>query len=294
MYAGRIYADFQNLDDENRVRLDCAGTQRDIAASAGVLREGQRVGVYTDDAGDDGNADPLLADGVLERGDDGKLAARIDWQHTRNASQELHILKKRFFDTAIGDTLRALDGQSLIGATTLALCVLDHLGYLRSGQGEQNDFCAIVQQYLTTANVGYDPQWLWDVRCGLVHVHGRSRADVEGKQPVGVIFTHLKPDLHLKVVDGPGRFGKLLNVDSFIVDVIRAAWEAFQEFAASPETPLEMYPRLLIVGQADAAADKQYGAMHYCLAPLDAAQFDPGLLLVAVQRMLREGSPRAA
>jgi hypothetical protein len=44
---------------------------------------------------------------------------------------EIQILKKRFFDTAVADVLRAMDGRALVGATALGLCVIDYLAYMR-------------------------------------------------------------------------------------------------------------------------------------------------------------------
>lgn len=91
MTAGRIYADFQNLDDENRVRLTAAGTVRDLAGRR--LAAGERITLYTDDADDAGNPDPLLADGVVEIGDDGSPVAKVDWSRLRHASDEPAVLR---------------------------------------------------------------------------------------------------------------------------------------------------------------------------------------------------------
>jgi hypothetical protein len=82
----RIYADFQNLDDENRVRLTCAGTRRDIERYGVVLREGLWLTLYTDDANDEGQADPLLAEGVVQFNEaEHCWVAAIDWHAIRHA-----------------------------------------------------------------------------------------------------------------------------------------------------------------------------------------------------------------
>src|SRR5580700_1575234 len=52
----RLYADFQNLDDENRLRLTSAGTRRDLERQALGLREGMLLTLCTDDAMDDGQS----------------------------------------------------------------------------------------------------------------------------------------------------------------------------------------------------------------------------------------------
>jgi hypothetical protein len=85
----RVYADFQNLDDENRLRLTCAGTRRDLERQALELREGMVLTLYTDDATDDGESDELLADGVVHFNQpENCWVAAIDWQAIRHASAE--------------------------------------------------------------------------------------------------------------------------------------------------------------------------------------------------------------
>lgn len=88
----RVFADFQNLDDENRLRLTCAGTRQDLERQAITLREGMLLTLYTDDATDDGQPDELLADGVVHFNDaDRCWVATIDWQAIRHASKEPNL-----------------------------------------------------------------------------------------------------------------------------------------------------------------------------------------------------------
>ena len=91
----RVYADFQNLDDENRLRLTCAGTRRDLERQALDLREGMALTLYTDDATDDGQSDELLADGVVHFNQtENCWVATIDWQAIRHASTEGKLQRK--------------------------------------------------------------------------------------------------------------------------------------------------------------------------------------------------------
>ena len=50
MSQPKVYADFQNLDDTNRLRLTCAGTIDDLARQCIELKEGMVLSFYTDDA----------------------------------------------------------------------------------------------------------------------------------------------------------------------------------------------------------------------------------------------------
>jgi hypothetical protein len=89
MATPRIYADFQNLDGENRLRLTCAGTHRDLERLGIKLREGMILPLYTDDANDQGQPDELLAEGIVHYNEAEKCwVAAIDWQALRHASEE--------------------------------------------------------------------------------------------------------------------------------------------------------------------------------------------------------------
>ena len=89
MSAPRVYADFQNLDDANRLRLTCAGTHRHLERQEIQLREGLVLTLYTDDAADDGRPDEMRVQGVVHY-DEGQRCwvAAIDWECIRHASDE--------------------------------------------------------------------------------------------------------------------------------------------------------------------------------------------------------------
>jgi hypothetical protein len=90
MAGPRVYADFQNLDDENRLRLVCAGTRRDLERQQIQLSEGMTLTLYTDDADDAGQPDELLADGVVQYNEQEKCwVAAIDWQAMRHRSVQV-------------------------------------------------------------------------------------------------------------------------------------------------------------------------------------------------------------
>jgi hypothetical protein len=85
----RLYADFQNLDDFNRIRLTCAGTLADLSRQQITLREGMTVTLYTDDADDAGLPDELLADGVVRYHAEEKCwVAEVDWSALRHGSDD--------------------------------------------------------------------------------------------------------------------------------------------------------------------------------------------------------------
>jgi len=84
-----VYADFQNLDDSNRLRLTCAGTVDDLARQGLQLREGLRLTYYTEAADDRGLPDELRVEGVVRHDAEQRCGvAEVDWTKLRDASEE--------------------------------------------------------------------------------------------------------------------------------------------------------------------------------------------------------------
>jgi hypothetical protein len=89
MSPPRVYADFQKVDDKNRLRLTCAGTLEDLAYHGIRLEEGLRLALYGDDADDQGRPDELRAEGVVHFDEAAKCwVAEIDWDRLWHASDE--------------------------------------------------------------------------------------------------------------------------------------------------------------------------------------------------------------
>jgi hypothetical protein len=89
MLERKIYADFQNLDDFNRLRLTCAGTQQDLERQSIELNEGMVLTFYMDDADDQGEADELRTEGVVHYDERESIwVASVDWSSVRHASDE--------------------------------------------------------------------------------------------------------------------------------------------------------------------------------------------------------------
>src|SRR4051794_10208890 len=89
MATSRVYADFQNLDGLNRLRLTCAGTRADLERQGIRLREGMALTFYTDDADDEGRPDELRVEGVARYSDEEDCwVAEVDWSALRHASDE--------------------------------------------------------------------------------------------------------------------------------------------------------------------------------------------------------------
>ena len=89
MAPPRVYADFQNIDEANRLRLTCAGTLQDLVQHGLPLHEGLALTFYSDDANDHGQPDELRVEGVVHYDPAGQCwVATIDWAALRHASAE--------------------------------------------------------------------------------------------------------------------------------------------------------------------------------------------------------------
>jgi hypothetical protein len=89
MSKPKVYADFHNLDDSNRLRLTCAGTIADLARQGIELQEGMALTFYMDDADDQGQADELRTDGIIHYDKcDGYWFASVDWSAVHHCSDE--------------------------------------------------------------------------------------------------------------------------------------------------------------------------------------------------------------
>jgi hypothetical protein len=89
MSKPRVYADFHNLDDSNRLRLTCADTIEDLARQCIELNEGLILTFYMDDADDQGQADELRVEGVVSYDKRAySWVASVDWSAVRHASDE--------------------------------------------------------------------------------------------------------------------------------------------------------------------------------------------------------------
>ena len=89
MSSPKVYADFQNLDDFNRLRLTCNGTLQDLKHQSVRLQEGLVLTFYTDDADRQGKPDELRVEGIVHYDPDAQSwVAVVDWTALRHASDE--------------------------------------------------------------------------------------------------------------------------------------------------------------------------------------------------------------
>jgi len=72
MVKPRVFADFHNADQFGRLRLNCAGTLRDLADQGVRLHEGLTLLLYSED---------LLVEGCVHHSaDEGLWVVVLDWE----------------------------------------------------------------------------------------------------------------------------------------------------------------------------------------------------------------------
>jgi hypothetical protein len=92
MTAPKIYADFNNLDDHNCLKVTCAGTRSDLDRLGVQLQEGLELTFCMDDADDQGQPDELRVLGkVTFSTGDLCWVADVDWASVRHESDERHV-----------------------------------------------------------------------------------------------------------------------------------------------------------------------------------------------------------
>ena len=91
----RIYVDFNEMVSDDVVLLSKTDSKMDSSGHMVTFIEGQAVAVYMDDLDENGNPDPLLADGVAMRnritagwGAIARWVLKIDGRGIRHSSEE--------------------------------------------------------------------------------------------------------------------------------------------------------------------------------------------------------------
>jgi hypothetical protein len=71
----KVFADFQNSDEQGRLRLNCIGTIEDLSRQGTQLIPGGKLLIYSEE---------LEADAVIEYSDQEKIwVASINWEQIR-------------------------------------------------------------------------------------------------------------------------------------------------------------------------------------------------------------------
>ena len=189
---------------------------------------------------------------------------------------ELSTSRKVFFDTAVGDVLRAMDGLSLVGAFVLSLCVIDYLSFLKSSEPTEREvgenYKSMTKEYLNIRpEKKYDPEWLWKLRNALIHNYGPAKIYKDIVSPEYQL-TDLESKYHLeKTREG----ATILNVESFVTDIVWCAKIFFDDAKNGKldrntiEENGDKLLRINISGYDESIKERAYRSLHESLKELD-------------------------
>lgn len=161
------------------------------------------------------------------------------------------LAKHDFFDTAVADILRALDGGSLMGAVILSMCCIDYMGLAMnpSETNTRSDFKKFVKNHMSEANFIYSNDAIADaiyaVRNSLIHTYGMS--DATEKMNLDFVINQDKIDTHLKLDPLENRSIIHIYLPHFISEVIAGIEHFFRESFSNQNSIHDWYNKILVV-----------------------------------------------
>ncbi len=177
----------------------------------------------------------------------------------------IHSFKRNFFNTAVADIYRAIDGGSLIGAFILSFCLIDHMTWIEFGD-EKMGFNKWIKKRLLPLNIFYSEkdEELYSVRNGLVHTYGPSREILKQKFE-GYQLLNCSPAMHLQKVNNNVIKICLYSLLTEIVFAVHSTFEEFKE-AVSEDQLDRMSKQIRIFG---VEPPPLFQNMHRALAAFD-------------------------
>ncbi|TGL17713.1 hypothetical protein EHQ46_16120 [Leptospira yanagawae] len=161
------------------------------------------------------------------------------------------LAKHDFFDTAVADILRALDGGSLLGAAILSMCCIDYMGLAMnpSKKNTSSDFKKFVKNHMSQANIIYSndaiAEAIYAVRNSLIHTYGTS--DATEKMNLDFVINQDKIETHLKLDWRNNRFIFYLYLPHFIAEVVAGVESFFRESFSNQDPIHEWYNKIMVV-----------------------------------------------
>ncbi len=177
---------------------------------------------------------------------------------------EYNIMKFDFFDTAVADIIRAIEGRSLMGAFILSFCCIDYMGMGLNPDNEKNtsgDFKDFLRNYMVKLDNRYADlaDELWAVRNSLIHTYGQSSATKRAN--LGISFHHEVPQMHLRV-NRRGQYSQIhFNLPDFVSDLVSAIEIYFRENEGDTPKLRKWYSKLIIVRSIDAIIQR-FDSLH--------------------------------
>jgi len=178
------------------------------------------------------------------------------------------ILKFDFFDTAVADIFRAIDGGALMGSFILSFCCIDYMGaaFDARNKSTRKDFKRFVREYMGAINSKYQSldEEIYAIRNSLVHTYGHS--DAIEKLDLSPSFSHLHPELHLTIQTTEYETRINLNLPEFVGELVSAIEKYFRENVGQDENSVIWKLKMFSVQNIEANNHRQ--SMLFAEKPL--------------------------
>jgi hypothetical protein len=210
-----------------------------------------------------------------------------DFQNSTQISNGQNV-KESFFATVLGDILRAIEGQSLMGAFVLSFCSIDYLAEASKLLGSKDyefqstvfiEYLKVCKNLYGNSDKVNTREW-WAVRNSLVHNYGHSRATK--KERIYPHFIHNSNDMHLKKKPFGSKGTKIsINLDDLVADLILDTNDFFDKWKSEEENLIAWYNEII---RPNASID-----LHPCLSPvISSGEYSRDKLLLSIQQLYNE------
>ncbi len=221
--------------------------------------------------------------------------------HSINNQQIITLNKLKIFNYVVGDIFRSITGGALTGTFIQCFCLIDYLSEMiklnedESGEKidkKSNNYKKFLKKYFKT----YNSEYLYSIRCCLVHTYGVGDA-LEKAKLGGYQLQHKNPENH-KVIErreGHENPKYWLNLSDFFFDVVKVTHNFFNEFVGKPEEELVTIAKrvtgTISVTKFDDVTRKpilsslNYGNVHSALSAMDLKPINWGVVRNEIYRL---------
>lgn len=165
-----------------------------------------------------------------------------------------NLVKHDFFNTAVADILRAIDGGALMGAAVLSFCCAAYMGVAFNPNKKKttdSDFKKFVEKFLGEVNPKYKKlkNELWAIRNSLVHEYGKSYSTEQMRIGFSFSIDSNDSEKHL-TVEGDNYKILYIDVANLVGELIGAIELFFRKNKGNDIILEEWHKRLLHINGA--------------------------------------------
>lgn len=178
-----------------------------------------------------------------------------------------HPLKRNFYNTAVADILRAIDGGSQVGAFVLNFCLIDYANWIEFGS-QPEGYKRWLEKYIMPISFNYQgkAEELYSVRNGLVHSYGPSKKII-AKEFAGYSLHKENVGMHMQRLNSP-----VLNIClySILTDTIYGLHSMFESLDEKDIEKMDRLDKQITI--QGVTPPTKYSQMHRALHPFDSLE----------------------